>query len=69
METRFDDERSTTFKIRLETLASSVPVTDANVATFSAFSSSLRPPRAIVVVVARKDDDDDDDDDVMMMRT
>ena len=44
-----------TFKIRLEMLASSVPVTDANVATFSAFSSSfLRPrPRAIVVVVVR----------------
>ena len=39
-----------------------MPVTDANVATFSAFSSSLRPPRAIVVVVARKDDDDDDDE-------
>ena len=78
METRFDDERSTTFKIRLETLASSVPVTDANVATFSAFSSSFLRPRAIVVVVVRpvvvvrrpSDDDgvvDDDDDGVMMM--
>ena len=77
METRFDDERSNTFKIRLETLASSVPVTDANVATFSAFSSSFLRPRAIVVVVVVRpvvvvrrasddgvvDDDDDDDND------
>ena len=76
METRFDDERSNnTFKIRLETLASSVPVTDANVATFSAFSSSFLRPRAIVVVVVRpvvvvrrpSDDDDGVVDEMMMM--